>query len=163
MWKILPVTPVNEGSEVADPPENENQSESATNYMMKDDEIHMHKLLVWNGFALVGDSLIAYLSKNFSSYNMLSHGAKRFMGADSRLPNLNLILKKNAHLELRSHFKYALVGIGFDEMDWETFSEESFIRQMKDCVKTLIAQYNTCKIVIIEIPFPVDYTYEQMK
>ena len=58
-------------------PENENESEDTMNYIMiKDDEIHTHELVVSNGFTLVGDSIIAYLSESFLSYNMLSHGAK---------------------------------------------------------------------------------------
>ena len=63
--------------------ENESESEHKINYMMNDDEVHMHELVVWNGFVLMGDSLIrVYLSENFSSYNMTTHGAKRLMGSD---------------------------------------------------------------------------------
>ena len=98
-----------------------NESEKEVNYMIKDDEIHTHEILVWNDFILVGNSLIAYLSENFSLYDTTTHGPKRFSGKDLRIQNLVLTLKKNSHTELRSHFKYALVGIGFDELDRESF------------------------------------------
>jgi len=130
--------------------------------MIKDDEIHTHEIFVWNDFILVGDSLIAYLSENFSSYDTTTHGPKRCLGKDLRIQNLVLTLKKNSHTEIRSHFKYALVGIGFDELDRVSFDKQCFDRQMKDCAKTLTTQYSTKKIILLEIPNPVDCTYDQM-
>jgi len=72
--------------------------------MIKDNEIHTHEILVWNDFILVGDSLIAYLSENFSSYDTTTHSPKRFLGKD----------------------------------------------------------YSTKKIILLEIPYPVDCTCDQM-
>ena len=123
----------------------EDKSEKEVDYMIKDDEIHTHEIFVWNDFILVGDSLIAYLSENFSSYDTTTHGPKRCLGKDLRIQNLVLTLKKISHTELRSHFKYALVGIGFDELDRESFDKQCFDRQTKDCVKILTTQYTLQK------------------